>query len=225
MLPLFLQTQMGYSAMDSGLAVSPRGLGSMVSMMLVAVLVNYIDARILLGFGFALFGYSTLMLSHLNLGISILSIAWPNFINGFAGGFVFVPLTTLTMGYLKKQEIGNASGIYNLVRNVGGSIGIATITAFLVRGAQAHQNFLAGNLDAGNRQAQALMGGLTAKFAASGASPATAHGLALGALYRSVAQQASLLAYADNFALLGFLAMVCVFPVILLQTLRHKRRA
>ena len=60
------------------------------------------------------------------------SVAWPNFFNGFGGGFVFVPLTTLAMGRLRKQEIGNAAGIYNLVRNIGGSIGISALTAFLV---------------------------------------------------------------------------------------------
>jgi DHA2 family multidrug resistance protein len=109
MLPLFLQTLLGYSALDSGLAVSPRGLGSLLSMIVVAVLVNYVDGRILLACGFAIFGYSTLLLSHINLGISMGSVAVPNFINGFAGGFVFVPLTTMTMGLLRKQEIGNAS--------------------------------------------------------------------------------------------------------------------
>jgi DHA2 family multidrug resistance protein len=224
MLPLFLQTVLGYSALDSGLAVSPRGLGSLLSMMLVGVLVNYVDGRILLASGFAIFGYSTLMLSHLNLGISMGSVAMPNFINGFAGGFIFVPLTTMTMGLLRKQEIGNASGIYNLMRNIGGSVGIATITAFLVRSAQTHQNYLAANLTAGNPTAVTFLQGLQAKFHAGGASAASAHQLALGALYRSVQQQASLLAYADNFQLLGFLAMICIPPVLFLRRLNHSKR-
>ena len=223
MLPLFLQTQMGYSALDSGLAVSPRGMGSFVSMLLVAVLINYIDSRILLSFGFALFGYSTLLLSHLNLDISMGSVAVPNFINGFAGGFIFVPLTTLTMGMLKKQEIGNASGIYNLMRNIGGSIGIATMTALLVRGSQAHQTFLAANLTPSNSGAMAAAAGLEARFRMGGASAASAHQLALGALYRSIEQQASLLSYADNFALLGLLALLCLPPVLLLRRNKHQR--
>ncbi len=224
MLPLFLQTVLGYSALDSGLAVSPRGLGSLLSMMLVGVLVNYIDGRILLACGFAIFGYSTLMLSHLNLGISMGSAALPNFINGFAGGFIFVPLTTMSMGLLRKQEIGNASGIYNLMRNIGGSVGIATITAFLVRSSQTHQNYLAANLAAGNPNAMEFLQGMQAKFHAGGASAVSAHQLAMGALYRSVQQQASLLAYADNFQLLGFLAMVCIPPVLFLHSLNHGKR-
>ena len=100
-------------------------------MIVVGFLVNRIDSRILLACGFAVFGYSTLLLSHINLGISMCSVAMPNFINGFAGGFIFVPLTTMTMGLLRKQEIGNAAGIYNLMRNIGGSIGIAELTTCL----------------------------------------------------------------------------------------------
>ena len=131
LLPLFLQTLLGYSALDSGLAVSPRGLGSMLAMVVVGSLVNRFDGRVLLAFGLGIFGISAIALSHLNLDISMGAVAWPNFFNGFGGGFVFVPLTTLAMGRLRKQEMGNAAGIYNLVRNLGGSIGISALTAFL----------------------------------------------------------------------------------------------
>jgi DHA2 family multidrug resistance protein len=222
LLPLFLQTQMGYSALDSGLAVSPRGLGSLLAMMIVGVLVNYVDGRILLALGFAGFGYSTLLLSHINLSISIWSVAAPNFLNGFAGGFIFVPLTTMTMSMLRKQEIGNAAGIYNLMRNIGGSIGIAAVTAFLVRGSQTHQNYLAANVTATSPTAMAALEGLQAKFANGGASAFTAHQDALAAIYRSIQQQASLLAYADNFRLLGYLALACMPLLTLLVRLKHR---
>jgi DHA2 family multidrug resistance protein len=209
-LPLFLQTQMGYSAMQSGLTVSPRGLGTMISMMLVGVLVNYIDARILLGCGFAIFGYSSILLSHINFSISMGSVAWPNFINGFAGGFVFVPLTTMSMGLLRKAEIGNAAGIYNLMRNIGGSVGIAAVTTFLERGTQIHQNYLGADIAAGNPAAASMLHGLQTKFMVEGSSAASAHQQAMGYLYQSVQHQSSLLAYSDNFRMLGFLALVCV---------------
>jgi DHA2 family multidrug resistance protein len=128
----------------------------------------------------------------------------------------------MTMARLKKQEIGNAAGIYNLMRNIGGSIGIATVTTMLVRGAQAHQNYLAANLTSTSAQAQTLLPGLAARFAMGGASAASAQQLASGALYRLTLQQASLMAYADNFRLLGFLALICIPPVILLR--KPKRR-
>jgi DHA2 family multidrug resistance protein len=222
LLPLFLQTLMGYSALDSGLAVSPRGLGSLVAMMLVGVLVNYVDARILLGFGFFGFGYSTLLLAHINLGIAMSSVAVPNFMNGFAGGFIFVPLTMLSMGVLRKQEIGNASGVYNLLRNVGGSVGIAAVTAALVRGSQRHQSYLAANLTAGNPQTEALIAGLGSKFHASGVDAVTSHQMAFGAIYRLLEQQASLLAYADNFRAIGYLSLASLPLVLLMARPRHQ---
>jgi DHA2 family multidrug resistance protein len=223
-LPLFLQTQMGYSAMDSGLTVSPRGIGSLLSMIVVGILVNYIDGRILLACGFAIFGYSSFLLSHINLGISMWSVAMPNFINGFAGGFVFVPLTTMSMGLLRKQEIGNASGVYNLMRNIGGSIGIACVTTMLVRGSQTHQNYLGANLTSGNPAAMGILEGLQAKFSMAGADAGAAHQEALGALYRSVQQQAAVLAYADIFRLLGYLSLVCIPLVLFFHRLRHRQR-
>jgi DHA2 family multidrug resistance protein len=219
-LPLFLQTQMGYSAMQSGLTVSPRGLGTMISMMLVGVLVNYIDARILLGCGFAIFGYSSILLSHINFAISMGSVALPNFMNGFAGGFVFVPLTTMSMGLMRKAEIGNAAGIYNLMRNIGGSIGIAGVTAFLVRGTQVHQSYLAANVLAGNPTAMAMIHGLQAKLMVEGASAVNAQQKAMGFLYQSVQHQSSLLAYDDNFRSLGYLALLCVPLAMLFQRVR-----
>ena len=109
LLPLFLQTLLGYPALDSGLAVSPRGIGSMASMIVAGAIATRIDGRWMLMFGFFVFGVSTLMLSHLNLGIGMGSVVIPNILNGFAGGFVFVPLTTMAMGRLARQEIGNAA--------------------------------------------------------------------------------------------------------------------
>ena len=215
LLPLFLQTVVGYSALDSGLAVSPRGIGSLLSMVVVGLLVQWVDGRLLLAFGLGIFGLSALMLSHLNLGISMSSVILPNFINGFGGGFVFVPLTTLAMGRLRKVEIGNAAGIYNLMRNIGGSVGISALTAILVRGSQIHQSYLGAHLSAGDPAARSMLQSLTAKFSAGGADAVTAHQLALGALYRSLQLQASVLAYADNFRLLGYLALLSI-PLALL---------
>ena len=225
LLPLFLQTVIGYSALDSGLAVSPRGLGSLIAMVVVGLLANRVDSRILLAFGFAVFGYSALMLSDINLTISMGSVAVPNFINGFGGGFVFVPLTTMAMGMPRKQEIGNAAGIYNLIRNIGGSVGIAALTAFLVRGSQTHENYLGAHLTASSPAAGATIAGLTARFSTAGADVATAHREALGALYLNMQQQAAVLAYADNFRLLGYLTLGCIPLVLLLKRPQHGAKA
>jgi DHA2 family multidrug resistance protein len=224
LLPLFLQTLMGYSAMDSGLAVSPRGFGTISAMILVGVLVNYVDSRLLMVCGFGLLAYSIFLLSHINLGISMTAVVLPNILNGFATGLIFVPLTTMTMGHLRKEKIGNAAGVYNLMRNLGGGIGIASVTALLQRGSQTHQNYLAANVSAANPTATALLQGLQAKYLIGGASAYNAHQLALGALYRSIRQQASLLAYADNFRLMGYLALVCALLAMLFQGVKKRCR-
>ena len=157
------------------------------------------------------------MLSRVNLGIAMSAVAWPNFLNGFGGGFVFVPLTTLAMGRLRKQEMGNAAGIYNLMRNIGGSIGIAALTANLVRGAQIHQSYMSAHLTATNPAATNALQGLAAHFQTGGANAVLAHREALGAVYGSLQQQAAVLAYADNFRLLGYLALACIPLAFLLK--------
>ncbi len=220
MLPLFLQTMMGYSAMQSGMSISPRGLGAMVSMVAAGLLVRYIDGRLLMAFGFTLLGYSTWLLGQINLSIGMESVIMPNVLSGLAMGFVFVPLTTMTLSRLPKQEMGNATGIYNLMRNIGGSIGIATVTTMLVRGAQAHQNYLAANAGAGNPVSGGLVRGLQAWLFSQGADMVTAHQKAVGMLYHSVQQQADLMAYMDNFRLMAFLALICAPLLLLFQRVK-----
>src|SRR3982751_1366741 len=142
LLPLFLQTLLGYPAVESGLAVSPRGIGSIVSMMVVGRLIGKVDPRYLITFGFAVLAFSTWMFTGINLYIAQSNIVYPMIISGFAMGFVFVPLTTMSMATLPQEEIGNASGVYNLMRNTGGSVGIAIMTTLLARNAQIHQSVL-----------------------------------------------------------------------------------
>src|ERR1039458_1011937 len=141
----------------------------MASMVMVGLLVRRIDARFLMAFGFALLGASTWMLGNISLEIGMSSVVVPNILNGFAMGFVFVPLTTITLSRLRKQEMGNATGIYNLMRNIGGSVGIATVMTMLVRGSQIHQSTLAA--DAGSPLASGLVRGLQAKLFSQGVQP------------------------------------------------------
>ena len=222
LLPLFLQTLLGYPALDSGLAVSPRGLGSIASMLIAGAIANRVDSRLMLAFGFFVLGTSTLMLSNVNLGVSMTSVVVPNLLNGFAGGFIFVPLTTLAMSRLRRQDVGNAAGIYNLVRNIGGSIGIACTTAFLVRMGQVHQNYLGANLASTDPSLTNAARGLAGYLATGGSDPVDAQHKALGAMYQMVQQQASLMAYVDSFRLLGYMSLLCV-PVVLL--FRGSRRS
>ena len=215
LLPLFLQTLMGYPALDSGMAVSPRGIGAIFSMVVAGYLANRVDGRLMLSFGLFMLAVSCFMLGHINLQVSMASVVIPNIVNGLGTGFIFVPLTTLTLSRLRKQEIGNATGVYNLIRNIGGSVGIACVTTLLVRGAQQHQSYLGANITAGSPLAASAIQALQGRFHEGGASVWMAQREAVGTIYRSIVQQATLLSYADDFRFVGYLGLACI-PLLLL---------
>jgi MFS transporter, DHA2 family, multidrug resistance protein len=222
LLPLFLQTLLGYPALESGLAVSPRGIGAVISMIVVGRLVGKIDGRYLIMFGFALIGFSTYMLAEIDLTISIGNIVWPQVLSGLAIGFIFVPLTVLATGTLTNEQLGNATGIFNLMRNIGGSFGIAAVTTLLARGAQLHQAVMVSHLTPYDPVFQQRLRELAGTFAARG-SPGNVMQQAYAAIYRTLIEQATLLAYMDIFRLLAFLCLVCVPAALLFRKVRATR--
>ena len=113
---------------------------------MVGRLVGRIDTRVLITFGFALLAYTCWWLGNLNLEIATRNVMWPNVFSGVAMGFIFVPLTTATMGSLSNEQMGNGAGIFNLMRNIGGSIGISMATTMVVRGTQIHQAQMVAHL-------------------------------------------------------------------------------
>jgi MFS transporter, DHA2 family, multidrug resistance protein len=138
-LPLFYQTVMGYTASAAGIAVSPRGIGAILIMPVVAALSGKVDNRWIIAIGFAVFAWASFAMAQLTLQISQWSMIWPIIISGAASGMVFVPLSTLAMGTLRNEQIGNASGLYNLLRNIGGSIGISVVNTLVTRHSQVHR--------------------------------------------------------------------------------------
>jgi DHA2 family multidrug resistance protein len=215
-LPLFLQTLLGYSALESGLAVSPRGIGAIFAMLVIGRLVGVLDTRLLLAFGFGLMAFSAEMLSHVDLVISMANVAWPNVVNGVSIGFLFVPLTVTAMATLRKEQIGNATGLYNLTRNIGGSVGISLVTTLLARRAQVHQVMLAAHVTPYDAAAQQYLLTLQQRFAA-GAGAVDGARQALAALYAVVVKQATLLAFVDVFRFLAIVALLCIPFVLLLR--------
>jgi DHA2 family multidrug resistance protein len=205
-LPLFLQTLMGYPALQSGYAMSPRGIAAFFTTWCVGRLVGKIRLRWMLCFGFVMLAWSSFMLSDINLQVSNMSVIWPSVLNGIAISFIFVPLTTATMSQLGQQQIGNASGLYNLMRNLGGSIGIAFVTTMLARGAQTHQALMVGHLTPYD---PAFTQQLAAAKNALGqhADSVTATKQAYSAVYSLLDEQAHLWAFVDNFYLFGLLAL------------------
>lgn len=221
LLPLFLQTLLNYPALQSGLAVSPRGIGAIVSMVLVGRLIGKVDGRYLIVFGFGILAVSTYFLSDINLQITIASITWPQVFSGFALGFVFVPLTVIATGTLSNEQIGNATGIYNLMRNVGGSFGIAAVTTMLARGTQAHQAAMVSHLTPYDPVFQQRLSEMASNFATHGNS-VTAMQQAYGAVYQTLVRQATLLAYIDNFRFLAFMCLICLPAGFLFKKVRAR---
>jgi DHA2 family multidrug resistance protein len=213
-LPIFLQTIMGYPALQSGFALSPRGIGALITTFIVGRIIGKVPNRLLIGVGFVLLAISSFWLGLINLQISVWSIIWPSVLNGIAISFIFVALTTSAMGHLRQDQMGNATGIYNLMRNLGGSFGIAAVTTIIARRAQVHQALMVGHLTpydpAYTQQLAAAQHALTPS---SGSW--LAHEQALGLVYNSLLQQSNLWAFVENFRLFGVLCLVCI-PLVLL---------
>ncbi|MBV8867652.1 MAG: DHA2 family efflux MFS transporter permease subunit, partial [Acidobacteriaceae bacterium] len=133
LLPLYYQSLMDYSAWWAGLAVAPRGIGSILAMPLVGLMVARVDTRILVSSGFAVFGVCSLIWGTLTLQMGPWSMLVPIVISGFSLGLVFVPLSVTALGDLPAASVGNGSGLYNLMRNIGGSIGISIVQTILAR--------------------------------------------------------------------------------------------
>ncbi|NNN05883.1 MAG: DHA2 family efflux MFS transporter permease subunit [Elusimicrobia bacterium] len=206
-LPIFMQTLLGYPALQSGLAMTPRGVGSFLSMMVVGRVVKKVDNRALMMGGFLGLGVATWMLTRLSLNITSANISWPLIASGFCMGFIFVPLTTLAVSTLRQDQIQQATGLYALLRNLGASLGISLIIAMQTRAAQTHQAMLVSHVtpyDLAYRMNAASMGA-----ALRGWTPLAASAGTMGLLYRQVLGQAELLSYLDSFRWMAIICVVC----------------
>jgi DHA2 family multidrug resistance protein len=224
LLPLFLQDLLGYSAYESGLAVSPRGIGALISLLIAGQLIGKVDSRILVAAGIAIRALSLFMLGNLNLQVSMWNIVWPNVINGFANGFLFVPLTTLTVSTLSNEQMGRGTGLYALTRNMGASFGVSMVTTLLVRGAQRHQAVMVGHLTPFDLSYRQLLGQLDHYFALH-SNGVLALQRAYGMVYEILRHQAMLWAYVEDFRLLAVLTLCCLpFLLLFRKGLVRRRR-
>lgn len=211
--PLFMQQLLGYPAFEAGLAVAPRGVGALGAMLMVGPLLAFVDGRLFVGLGFFFLGLSNYMLAQYNLTVGIEHFVWPNVISGIGMGMVFVPLTTIANDRLPVEKISSASGVFNLMRNLGGGVGIALSTTMLSRGTQSHHLQLVSHLNPFNPTFQAQQEVLGQTLGEQGA---------LAASYGMMQRQAALLSYTDAYTIMAYVCMACV-PLVLL--LRKPRKA
>lgn len=219
--PLFLQTLLGYTALDAGLTVSPRGVGALAALFIVGALIARIGGRKLVAAGFIFFSISAWLFSRLTLDVSMRNIVPANILNGFGTGFVFVPLTTVALGTLPNEEIGNAAGIQNLVRNMGGSVGISFVSTMLERFGQAHQPFMAAQVSPANpifRQQSAAL----ASFLGTRVGAANALSRAEQIIYNIIHQQTGYWAFISLFRCFMWMGIGCSLAVWMLKTVRSR---
>lgn len=218
-LPLFYQELLGYTAFTAGIAVAPRGIGAICGMPVIGYLSNKIDPRWLLTFGFMTFGFTTLYFGNITLDISPTTLLLPILITGFGLSFVFVPINTAAYGTLKPEQIGNASGLFNLMRNVGGSIGISVASTLLTRRADVHQNLIINSVPTSGQQFQNAVSNTTSALTGS-FGPANATGAAHAQLYGQLQRQALSWAFVDVFRWLSLLVFACVAIVWTLKKVK-----
>jgi DHA2 family multidrug resistance protein len=211
-LPLFYQELLGYTAFAAGLVVGPRGIGSILGMPVIGYLGNKVDPRYLLTFGFIGFGIMSLYFGEINLGISPWTLLIPIVVTGFALSFVFVPITTQAYSTLRNDQIGNASGIFNLVRNIGGSIGISIAQTLLVRRTDLHQTEIGGYVPQTQYWFEQQLSSLTGYLSRRTAAP-NAQGAAAATLYQRLGQQALLWSFIDVFRWMSLICFGCVVLV------------
>jgi DHA2 family multidrug resistance protein len=214
LLPIYLQTLMGYTAFLAGLVLGPGGLMAMIAMPISGWLITKVNPKAVLLLGVAVTAYSIFLMSRFNLSADFIAVAWPRAVMGVGMGFLFIPLMTLAMSWVKKEDMGNATSIFNFVRMIGGSFGVAVSATILSRRAQFHHSHLAGNMSLLDRNFQTALPQVTQTLQDQGFAPVLLEPGSLGTIYKGLLKQASMLAFNDTFYVLAVM-MTCSIVLIL----------
>jgi MFS transporter, DHA2 family, multidrug resistance protein len=201
--------------------MAPRGVGAFFMMPLVGLMTGKFDPRKLLATGLIVGGVTLLWLSQLSLHAGYWDIFWPQLVQGIGMSLLFVPLTTVAMDPIPRERMGYATSLFNLMRNIGGSIGIAMTGTMLARHNQAITATLGANVTAYNPASQQLFAQLRAGFIAAGADSVTATRRAYAAMFGIVQQQATMVSFVGIFQLLGIMFLALI-PLVLLMKRPHR---
>ncbi|MGH7349148.1 MAG: MFS transporter, partial [Candidatus Rokuibacteriota bacterium] len=213
---------MGYTAMLAGMVLAPGGVATLITMPIAGALMNRMDPRWIIVTGCALNAYGMYLMATLTLEASYWHIMLPRFIQGLGIGFSFVPLSTVALSAVPMRELGHASGLFNFMRTIGGSIGIAAVATLLERGSQVHQARLVQHVSLYDPEVWDRYQTLVGIFASRGADPVTAEQQAWAHLYEMVQREALSLSFIDNFWRLVWI-FVAVIPFVLF--LRQRPRS
>ncbi|MFZ3214637.1 MAG: DHA2 family efflux MFS transporter permease subunit [Candidatus Acidiferrales bacterium] len=216
LLPQFTQELLGYTAQRAGLALMPGGFAIIICMPLVGYMLGHTDARRLLLFGLAMVSFSLFHMMNFDIAVDFRTIATARVFQALGLAFLFVPINTAAYAFLPPGKNNAASGLINLARNVGGSVGISFVTTMLARRGQVHQANLTSRLNAGNSSFQTMIANTTHLLISHGSSPAEASHQAYGLIAAALNQQSTMLAYVDNFWMLG-VAVAAMIPFVFLM--------
>ena len=219
-MPLFLQNLLGYSAFWSGYSLMPRGIGSVMMIALYSVTSDKVDFRIYTALGLILLGVSGLMFGFLNLEISMFNIVLPNLLFGAGVGMTMTVLTTVSMETISNAQMTNASGVQNLLKNIGAAVGTSLVATMVSRYSQAFQHYFVENLSDLNGVYSDKLNALFSTFSVYENYPVALE-KAMGTLYQELIQQATLCAYIESFRIFG---VVCFFCLPLLLLYKRRRR-
>ncbi len=224
LLPLFLQTLMGYTATLSGEVLSPGGFVVLLMLPIVGKLLQRFEARWLVMFGLVVTAIGLLHMSQFNLEIDFGTAVWARIVQSIGLAFLFVPMNTMAFASVAKERANYATGLINLARNVGGSAGIAFVTTLLARRQQFHQGVLVSHLTQTNGDYLARLGNAAQMLTQRGSDPVQAARQAHGLVYGMVGRQAAALSFLDAFWLLGML-FLALAPLMFLVRKTEPHRA
>jgi DHA2 family multidrug resistance protein len=217
LIPLFLQTLMGYNATMAGMVLAPGGVATLVCMPFVGAIIQRYDGRKVVFCGLIIGAVSMYIMQHFTLEAAYRDFVWPRVVLGVGLAMTFVPLTTLTLSTIPKVEMGNATGIYSLLRNIGGSVGIAISATLLQRFSQFYQTTLVAHVNPYNPEVQARIAMLKSARMARGVDPVAAENGALAVIYGQVSRQSYMLSYNRIFFVVGCAFLVIIPLLVLLK--------
>src|SRR3954468_5680384 len=215
LLPLFSQTLLGYTAQQAGLALMPGGFAIILLLPLVGFLLSRYTPRWLLLFGLAVLAFSLFHMTNFDLNIDFRTLAGARVLQAVGMAFLFVPINTAAYAFLPRDKNNAASGLMNLARNIGGSVGISVVTTMLVRRTQLHLTNLSSNLIAGNPYLQSRIKALGQMLQMHGGGPRGSSPAPYALIQGVVGRQATMLAYIDCFWFLAF-AILAMVPMVFL---------
>jgi len=217
-LPIYLSRVQGYNSQQIGAVLAWTGIPQLLLIPLVPRLMKIFDVRLLIVFGFALFAASNFMNVYMTADYGSDQLFWPNVVRAIGQALVFTPLSAVATAGIEEQNAGSASSLFNMMRNLGGAVGIASLQTFLTKREQFHSNILTNSISAFDEISRDRVAKLVAYFMSHGVSDqAIATNKAIVAIAFRVRKQANIMAFSDTFFLMGVALVVALVASLLLK--------